>query len=328
VEAIESLKAFEQIKVLADARRLAILRLLMAQPASLTQLGQILDEHPAWVRHHLKQLEAADLVEISQVRSSGGVVEKFYRAKARAFVIRELILPDDPSKSTLIFSGSHDLALELLAEEVAEHTNLLLLPVGSLDGLINLRQGLAHLAGCHLYDADSGQYNRPYVHHFFPDQPMSLVSLAERQQGLIVAPGNPRYVRSLADLAREDLTFINRNRGSGTRLWLDGQLQRLWIPVNEIRGYAREVNTHTGVARAVAEAQANVGLGLQAAAQRFGLGFIPLFQEHYDLVIPQASLTNRNFIPLLDRLQSVRFRQNATALGGYDTAHTGEQITL
>jgi DNA-binding transcriptional ArsR family regulator len=241
---VERLSTFEQIKLLADARRLSILRHLMAGTASLTQLGHTLGVHPAWVRHHLVRLEQAGLVEIAEIRTIAGVTEKFYQAKAGAFLLQEMILPDNPALPSVIFSGSHDLAIELLAHQLGGNLNLMVLPVGSLDGLVALRQGLCHLTGCHLLDA-SGEYNLPYVRHFFPDRPTLVLTLAQREQGLMTTPGNPKNIRSLADLAREDVVFINRNPGSGTRLWLDQQVQLLGIPASRIRGSGKAAKTHT-----------------------------------------------------------------------------------
>jgi putative molybdopterin biosynthesis protein len=322
---IEHLHDFEQIKLLADPRRLKILRQLMSAPASLTQLGHALGEHPAWVRHHLKQLEQARLVEIVETRITSGVVEKFYRACAGGLLLQELILPEEPSHPVVVFSGSHDLAVELLARQLSKHMHMLTLSVGSLDGLVTLRQGLCHLSGSHLLD-QNGEYNTPFVQHIFPDRPMQVVTLAHREQGLMTAPGNPKTIRTLADLAREDVTFINRIAGSGTRLWLDRQLQDLDIPVDAVRGYLTSVSTHTECARAVLSGQADAALGLRAAAHQFSLDFIPLFHERYDLIFSpdQADLLN----PLLDTLQTGAFRRGIEGLTGYETMHTGEQIPL
>ncbi len=122
---------------------------------------------------------------------------------------------------------------------------------GSLDGLILLRQGLSQMAGCHLFDPVQREYNRPFVAHLFPDRPMALVTLAERVQGLVFQSGNPKHIRDLSDFARSDVVIRNRNRGSGTRLWLDASLQLLGIPAEAVQGYPSEVSTHTQLARAV-----------------------------------------------------------------------------
>jgi putative molybdopterin biosynthesis protein len=324
MDRVETLHTFEQIKQLADPRRMAILRLLMASPATLSQLGKELGKHPAWIQHHVKALLAAGLVEIAEVRVTAGVTEKFYRAKAGAFLLQELILPQS-DKPTIIFSGSHDLALESLSERLASRLQLLTLPVGSLDGLINLRQGLCHLAGAHLLD-ESGDYNTPYVHRLFPDRAVEMITLAYRTQGLLLAQGNPKGIHSLADLAREDVTLINRNPGSGTRLWLDREIQRLGLTPNLIRGYSDSVHTHSESALAVQSGQVDVALGIQAAAHQHGLDFIPLFEERYDLVIPEEQV--RLVRPLLDALQTAAFRKQLSSLTGYSTTHSGEQIPL
>jgi putative molybdopterin biosynthesis protein len=275
-------------------------------------------EHPAWIRHHLKLLEQAGLVEMVEVRVSAGYLEKYYRARAGAFLLQELVLPEDPERDTLVFSGSHDLALELLTHLPRQDLHLLSMAVGSLDGLAFLRQGLSQLAGCHLLDPESGEYNTSYVRHFFPDRPMALLTLAEREQGLLVAEGNPKQVRGLDDLGREDIALANRNRGSGTRLWLERSLQQMNLPVEQVRGFGGELRTHTDVALAVRSRQADVGLGIRAAARQFDLDFIPLFQERYDLVFPEESLQNSRLAPLLDTLTSNEFRRSVGDLGGYN----------
>ncbi|MBE3120208.1 MAG: helix-turn-helix domain-containing protein [Candidatus Atribacteria bacterium] len=322
---IQPLRSFEQLKLLADPRRLAILRLLMAGPASLTLLGKALGEHPAWVRHHLKQLEGAGLVELVETRVQSGVVEKFYRARASGFLVQELILPENATRPVIVFSGSHDLAVELLANQLSDHLDVLTLSVGSLDGLVTLRQNLCNLSGTHLLDP-SGEYNLPFIRHFFPDRAMQVVTLAHREQGLMTVAGNLKAIRSLADLARADVTFINRNPGSGTRLWLDRQLQTLGIPAESIHGYENAVSTHTECAHLVQTGKADVALGLRATAHQFGLGFLPLFHERYDIVFTQEQSTLLS--PLLDTLQTSAFRRGIESLTGYETMHTGEKIPL
>jgi molybdate-binding protein len=324
MDKVETLHAFQQLKILADSRRLDILRRLMAEPATLTQLGQTLNESPAWVRHHVKILESAGLVEIAEVRVTARITEKYYKARASALLLRELILPKS-QKPFIIFSGSHDSAIEHIATKLAPQTTLLTLPIGSLDGLINLRQGLCHVSGAHLLDP-SGEYNTPFVRHLFMDRAVSMVTLAHRTQGLIVAPGNPKGLKSLSDFARDDVTIINRNPGSGTRLWLDKELTRLGLPAASIRGYGNFVSTHSAAAKLVRAGDADVAIGIQAAAFRAQLGFIPLFEERYDLVIPaeQTQLVH----PLLDYLQTASFRKELNLLTGYNTAHSGEQIPI
>jgi putative molybdopterin biosynthesis protein len=324
MDSIETLHAFEKIKLLADNRRMAILRLLMAQPATLKQLGDRLSQSPAWIRHHLKVLEGAGLVELTEVRTTGTVTEKFYRARAGALLLQQLILPRS-RKPIVVFSGSHDLALESIAAHLAKHIVLLSLPVGSLDGLVHLRQGLCQVSGAHLLDPN-GEYNTPYVRHLFPDRRMELVTLANRMQGLMVAHGNPKSIRGIADLTRPGVRFVNRNPGSGTRLWLDRELAKSGMDPQQIHGYEHEVKTHTEAAALIASGKADAALGLQAAADQHALAFMPLFEERYDLVLSQAN--EQRLLPLLDYLQTADFRDRLHSLTGYNAAHSGEQILV
>ena len=327
MEPLERLHTFEQLKIISDPRRLAILRQLMTGSATLSQLGRSLGEHPAWIRHHLKLLEGAGLVELSDVKVSAGYIEKYYQSKAHAFLLQELVLPGKSGKKMVVLSGSHDLALEMLAHSSCGDLDVYALPVGSLDGLVALRQGMCSVAGCHLYDSSAREFNSPFVRHFFPDKKMVLLTLANREQGLMVAPGNPQHVHGLEDLAK-NIRFINRNRGSGTRVWLDDQLTRLGISPEQVLGYDQEAHTHTEVALAVHQGQAQVGLGIQAAAAFYHLDFIPLFQERFDLVITKEQFSDRRLSPLFDTLYSGEFRRGVQNLAGYDVTHLGEQIIL
>jgi putative molybdopterin biosynthesis protein len=324
MEKIESLRALNKIKLLADSRRMEILRLLMASPATLTHLAWTLKRSPAWIRHHIKTLESADLIEMAEIRTTGRVTEKYYRAKAAAFLLQELILPKTRIP-TIVFSGSHDLAVEEIARRFAKHILVLSLPVGSLDGLINLRQGLCQVSGAHLLD-ESGEYNKAYVHRFFPDRKMELVTLAHRTQGLMLSPGNPKRIRHFADLARPGVRFVNRNAGSGTRLWFDAELKKAGGSSTAIRGYDHIVNTHTEAAFLIETGKADAAIGLQAAAHGHGLDFIPLFEERYDLVLPREH--EKALSPILDYLQAVDFRKSLASLTGYNTAHSGELIPV
>src|SRR5271157_6459069 len=176
MDSIETLYTFNQIKLLADPRRLQILCLLMASPATLTHLARSLKQSPAWVRHHMLALQSAGLVELIEVRKTGKVTEKYYRAKAGAFLLQQMVLPKT-KKSALMISSSNDLALESIAHHLEKHFRLLNFPVGSLDGLVNLRQGLCQFSGSHILDED-GQYNTSTVHHLFPDRAVELITLA------------------------------------------------------------------------------------------------------------------------------------------------------
>jgi putative molybdopterin biosynthesis protein len=245
-------------------------------------------------------------------------------------LLQEMLLPAGATTKTVIIMGSHDLALDLATRRLRDEQGLdfLVVPVGSLEGLVALRQGNAHLAGCHLLDTCSAEYNRPYVEHLFPEGNMCLFTLAHRQQGLLLSPGNPQQIQSLGDLTREDVTFINRNRGSGTRLWIDHHLQQLEIKPQQVQGYQQEVRTHTAVATAVLDGQASVGVGLYAAARQAGLDFIPLFQERFDLVLSQEMSQNQRLLPLLEYLRGDEFRVLLKELGGYDASQTGKIVDV
>ncbi|MBN2405475.1 MAG: helix-turn-helix domain-containing protein [Coriobacteriia bacterium] len=315
----------DQLKSIADPHRLALLRRLMAGRATITQLGAAFGKHPAWIRYHVKTLEAAGLVELVETKTTGNYTEKFYQANASAFSLQMLVTPEFGDRSSLVVVGSHDFAVEMLADNVNSHHKIVIVPVavGSLDGLIALRQGLADAAGCHLLDADSSEYNVPYIRHIFPDRSITVITLSHREQGLIVPSGNPRDIRGIEDIA-SGIRFINRNPGSGTRVWLDRELARQKIPVDAIAGFDETALTHTDVAVRVATGGADVGLGIRAAADRLGLAFVPLFQERYDLAVPTARLSDPMVQELIEPLTSAGFCKNLSKVPGYDTRHTGD----
>ena len=239
----------------------------------------------------------------------------------------DLLRPAGELDGTIVATGSHDLALDLLASELhRKHPDRWLASanVGSLGGLLALNRGEAHLAGCHLLDEETGEYNIPFVRRYLKGRPAVLVNLAHRVQGLIVRPGNPRAIAALGDLVREDVAFVNRQRGSGTRMLLDHLLNSEGIPHNSIRGYEREEYTHLGVAATVAGGRADVGMGVLSAARAMGMDFVELGTEQYDLVIPTEFYGSGLLAPLLDLIRTRDFRRQIDALGGYDTSRTGE----
>ena len=191
---------------------------------------------------------------------------------------------------------------------------------------MSLRRGEAHLAGIHLLHEETGQYNIPFLQQFLPDVPLVLVTLVEREQGLMVRPGNPRGISRIADLARGDVTFVNRQRGAGTRMLLDALMRKDGILPEAINGYHREEYTHLAVAAAVSAGSADVALGVFAAAQALGLDFIPLAKERYDLAIPVKFYTDYNMQKLLELIRSAQFKQAVKELGGYHTEITGEIV--
>ena len=228
---------------------------------------------------------------------------------------------------TLVHIGSHDLCLDLLAQYLADSgRRFTSANAGSLGGLLALRRGDAHLAGAHLLDPATGGYNTSYVEKYLPGVPVVLVTLVYRDQGLIVAKGNPKGIRTLADLARDDLQFVNRQRGAGTRLLLDYHLEKQGIAPESIKGYRREEFTHMAVAVAVQSGVTDCGLGIASAAHALGLDFIPLEQERYDLVIPRVHYDSELLQPLLDLIRGPNLRRAVAALPGYDTTRMGEVV--
>lgn len=328
---IRRIQSEEILKVLGNTTRLEILRQLMKQPATISQLGENLSQHPARIRNHIKQLEEANLVELISIRTVKNYTEKYYQATARTYFINLSILPAPSDKEYFVALGSDDLALNSLAaflHKQKDTPELYLLPVGSMDGLIYLREKYCHLAGCHLLDSNSGEYNLSYVRMLFLEEPMVLVTLAHRHQGLLVQKGNPSDIRSFSDLARRDIKYINRKRGSGTRLLLDQQLQALGINSNEVHGYEDEVYTHMDVAEAVSSGAADTGLAVQSAAWHMELDFIPLVLERFDLVMYEEMFNNPKMQRIIEHIKSVKFHRTMDLLGGYDSTHSGDVIRL
>jgi putative molybdopterin biosynthesis protein len=230
-------------------------------------------------------------------------------------------------ENTIVVLGSHDLTLDLMAQHLySRGLRLTSANVGSIGGLVALRRGEAHLGGSHLLDPASGEYNLSYIRTYLPDHDVVVVALALRQQGLLLSKGNPKGIEGLPDLEREDIAFINRQRGSGTRLLLDYHLGQIGIPSEKINGYQREEFTHLSVAAAVASGRADCGLAILAAAKALDLDFIPLFLERYDLIIPQAYYQSELPSPLLDLLEDGRFRRAVDRLPGYDISVMGRRI--
>jgi putative molybdopterin biosynthesis protein len=240
-------------------------------------------------------------------------------------LLRELGAVD----GTIVAVGSHDLVLDLAASELRAadpRVTLASTNVGSLGGLVALRDGLCHLAGSHLLDADTGTYTLPWVERVLGDRPVAVVRLVHREQGLIVAAGNPLGLGTIDDLTRPGLRYANRQRGAGTRVLLDHELGRRGIAAEAVGGYAREEHTHLAVAAAVAAGRADCGLGVLAAARAFGLGFVPVTREPYDLVMAAETVDDPVLAPLWELLSSRAFLDRVEALGGYSTEESGRRV--
>ena len=229
------------------------------------------------------------------------------------------------------FAGSHDLAVELLATHMGTlypDVNLVTTFVGSLAGLVALEGRQADIAGAHLLDEESGQFNIPFVKRLMPNETVVLMNLVQRIQGLMLARKNPKQILGLKDLVRPDIAFVNRQRGSGTRILLDSQLLHLGIGSGKIRGYEQEEKTHTAVASLIAQGRADVGLGAQSAANALGLDFIPLMKERYDLVALKEVFERPPLRKLQEVVRSDSFRHMLSSIPGYDVTDTGKAKTV
>jgi putative molybdopterin biosynthesis protein len=239
----------------------------------------------------------------------------------------QLYRSKDEINRTIMVLGSHDLTIDLIAQQLAtQSVRVTSANVGSLGGLIALGRGEAHLAGSHLLDPESGEYNLKYIREYLPDLPVTVLAMVEREQGLILRDGNPKGITELSDLGRGDIQFVNRQRGSGTRLLLDYHLDQLGMESAEMQGYDWEEYTHLTVAAAVASGRADCGLGVRGAAIALDLDFIPLFDERYDLVIPQVFFEAQLLEPLIGLLNDPSFQELVDEIPGYRASRMGQII--
>lgn len=238
-----------------------------------------------------------------------------------------LYRPLSDLNATIFAIGSHDMTLDVMAQFLAaKNRRLASANVGSVGGLVALKRGEAHLAGSHLLDPETGEYNLAYVRQYLPGIPVRVITLVGREQGLMTLKGNPKGIHALEDLLRQDVRMINRQRGAGTRVLLDYHFGKMGIDAQSVQGYQQEEYTHLAVAAAIASGRADTGMGIAAAAQALDLDFIPLFQERYDLVIPQVYADEELMSPLFDLLDDPEFRQAVAAMPGYDTGSMGKLV--
>jgi putative molybdopterin biosynthesis protein len=238
----------------------------------------------------------------------------------------ELLRPIADVENTILCTGSHDLAIGVLEDQLKLHHPELKIAatnVGSLGGLLAMERGENHIAGTHLLDPDTGVYNIPDIQRTIPKVGLVLVHLAQREQGLLVARDNPKSITSLRDLARPGVRFVNRQPGSGTRVLLDYELKKIAIDSTTISGYDHEEFTHMSVGVAVASGLADAGLGVRAAANALGLDFIPVASEEYDLLIRRSFFESERGAQLQQIICSDRFKHAVNALGGYESARAG-----
>lgn len=245
-------------------------------------------------------------------------------------VTAELLVEPCELERTLVAVGSHDMTLDLLADELMRLDSPLRLAsshVGSMGGLTALAQGSTLLAGTHLFDPQSGDFNFPFLAKHLPDMAITVINLAVRHQGLIVAAGNPKDIQDVNSLAAPGMRFVNRQRGSGTRILFDHHLVQAGLTPAQILGYDQEELTHMGVAANVAGGAADAGLGVYAAAKALGIGFVPLARERYDLAIPTFCMAEERIKKLLEVIRTETFKAKVEALGGYETTWTGQEMS-
>jgi putative molybdopterin biosynthesis protein len=265
----------------------------------------------------------------SMVRSDGTVIVPRGREGLPAGREVEVRLhkPLHEVMGQVVVIGSHDLTLDVIANMLrARRPEMTLSSAnqGSLGGLMALRRNEAHMAGTHLLDEESGEYNVSFVAKYLEGMDVRLITLVHRQQGFIVLPGNPKGIRDVEDLARPGIQFVNRQKGSGTRVLLDYALRQKGVDPWDIRGYGREEYTHTQVAASVKSGAADAGLGVLSAARALGLGFVPWREERYDLCIPAEYMDHPGVKTVLEIVRTEEFRREVDSLGGYDTRDTGK----
>jgi len=230
-------------------------------------------------------------------------------------------------EKTIFCIGSHDMTLDLLAQFLSKKDRRFVSSnVGSQRGLISLQLREAHLAGSHLLDPETGDFNLSYIRQYIPGRSVRVVAFLHREQGLMVPRGNPHGLKGLKDISEQQVRMVNRQRGSGTRVLFDYHLRNMGLTQNAFLGYEDEEYTHLGVAAAVASGRADTGLGIAAAAIALELDFVPLFTERYDLVIPQDYLDGDLLEPLMEVISSEQFRNSVSALPGYDVREMGKVI--
>ncbi len=286
-------------------------------------VGKVDDRYVATPLHR----GAGNITTLSRAQAVVRIPAASEGIEAGEMIEAELLAPRRTLDTTLVAVGSHDNILDVLADELMDLEPSIRLAsshVGSMGGLTALRNGSAHIAGAHLFDPETGDYNFPFLARYLPDTEVFVVNLAVRHQGLIVAPGNPLGVTSVNDLSREDVRFVNRQRGAGTRILLDYHLKQAGISPDAVNGYGKEEFTHMAVAANVLTGTADAGLGIYAAAKALGLDFAPLAKERYDLVIPVRFAEQERILLLLETIRKPETAERIQGLGGYETRLTGQ----
>ena len=243
--------------------------------------------------------------------------------------VAELLVDPEDLLNTVVIIGSHDMAIDIIGDEVRRksgHIRISSGNVGSLGGLLAIRKGTCHMAGSHLMDTETGEYNISYIKRYIPGLNVTVFHLVLRDQGIILKKGNPKNIRGVQDLVRKDVVFVNRQAGSGTRVLFDYKLSRAGFLPEAVNGYDHEEFTHMAVAVDVLSGAADCGMGIYAAAKALNLDFVPVEQEQYDLIVPSHMLDQPNIRNVLNTIRSDNFRKRVAALGGYDPSKSGERF--
>lgn len=235
-----------------------------------------------------------------------------------------ILKPLNKIKETLVSVGSHDIIMDILADMMQLTSG----HVGSMGGILAMRRGECHIAPIHLLDMDTGEYNIPYVKRYFKGQKMALIKGVRRHQGFIVEKGNPKGIKDFSDLVRDDVVYVNRQRGAGTRILLDYHLNKENIEPADIKGYEREMTTHMAVASAVKTGSATTGLGIYSAAKALDLDFMEVAYEDYDFLVPFSLLEDARVKKFIQILKSDEFKRRVDELGGYGFEQTGEIVVI
>ena len=285
-----------------------------------------------------------DRLMASPLSRGSGVVSSFMKAdgileipqglegyEAGSEVKVRLLSSAEKLKNTLVVIGSHDPLLDELGDMLHLENNDVYMSsshVGSMGGIMAIRRGEAHAAGCHLLNTENGTYNTSFIKKYFPRGGVKLIRCVGRQQGLMVAKGNPLNIQKFADIAKEGLRYVNRQKGSGTRILTDYLCKQENLDTAAIYGYDREELTHTSVAAQIVSGSADAGMGIYSAAKLYDLDFIPICIEEYDLIIPDHAWDTPQVQAMLATLKSAAFREKILSLGGYTVETPGEIIPL
>lgn len=288
--------------------------------------------------------EVGGKLTASPLSCGAGVVSSFMKAdgilevpqgtegyEAGEEVQVRLLSTPEKLQNTLVVIGSHDPLLDEVADMMHRADPTVFMSsshVGSMGGIMAIRRGEAHAGGCHLLDTETGVYNLSFLKKYFPNGGIRLVRCVGRQQGLMLAKGNPLDIKEFADIAKNGVRYVNRQKGSGTRVLMDYLCEQYAVNVSDIYGYEREELTHTSVAAQIANGSADAGMGIYSAAQLYDLDFLPICIEEYDLIIPDHAWETPVVQQLIATLKSPAFREKMLAMGGYTVDHPGEIIPL